>query len=165
MDCWPCGLPLHVVYIPSDNSLAKTILFLLGTIDTGDNFWVRFGTCIHTPSQERDPIYLNQYRTWTCLDSHWVDVMLVLLRLEDTILLLLSVPLALTIFLYSLLHSSLHPEGRAFDEDILFETWPSVTKPYFMHIVLLWICVSSHLLQEEAVLTFESVEIVVWLYL
>ena len=34
-----------------------------------------------------------------------------------------------------------------------------------MHIVLLWICVCSHLLQEEAILTFESVEIVVWSYL
>lgn len=42
--------------------------------------------------QERDPIYLNQYRTWTCLESHWVDVMLVLLHLEDTVLLLLSIP-------------------------------------------------------------------------
>lgn len=41
----------------------------------------------------------------------------------------------------------------------------SVTKTCFLHIVLVWIRVSSHLLQEEAILTFESVEIVVWSYL
>lgn len=136
-------------------SIGEKLLFLLWAVDTGDNFWVKFGGLCPLPLSA-----LGLHLSEPVQDLGKLIVSLSCCHFSPAVpdkhcfLAIIHLPQFSQFFLPSLLNSLLGSERRILMKTSYLRL--RVTKSLFLHIVLVQVCVSSHLLQGEASLDFWS---------